>query len=133
MRKTIEREFNSNIKNVVKVILTAALIGIFVLLILSALHATYLCLFGMSENAAKLISFIAWGLCAFVSGFIALRAIGKRGLVYGAITGVAFFLCVLVIGVISTGHIKAISNIWGNLVIALVSSAAGGIIGVNKK
>ena len=78
------------------------------------------------------LSGVAIALGGFLGGLFAARKAGKNGLFFGIITGAALFLILLIASLlISTGGLTVMTLI--KLAISVLSSAIGGIIGVNLK
>lgn len=69
---------------------------------------------------------------AFVGGMVAARLIRNRGLLIGAITGLAFFLILYLTGLIM--H-QAGMDVWllVKVAVALLTGGIGGITGVNMR
>lgn len=72
------------------------------------------------------------GLGAFAGGYIASRIIKSAGLVWGAITGLIMFIIVFIAGFSNQNGGITMLTLY-KLLIILLCSSLGGIIGVNKK
>lgn len=83
-------------------------------------------------SAARSIAMVALFISSLVGGFIASRILRERGLIIGALSGVAYFLLYMLIGIIF-GSAGVQMSIILKLIIATTASAVGGIIGVNFK
>ncbi len=83
-------------------------------------------------SAARPIAMVALFISSLVGGFIASRILRERGLVIGALSGIAYFLLYMLIGLIF-GSAGIEASVILKFVIATVASAIGGIIGVNYK
>ncbi len=70
-------------------------------------------------------------LGSFVSGYLAARRIRERGMMVGALCGLIIFLLLMLAAFMSKFDMGLMALI--KLVIAVVSGAIGGIIGVNAK
>lgn len=87
-------------------------------------------------NAAdKVISFMSGiALCAgaYAGGYISAKKRQKNGLFMGVLCGLFMFLIIIIIGSV---FVKAVSGCSPSvkLVLTLVCSAIGGIVGVNSK
>ncbi len=130
MNKTQDKP---NIQGIIKAILAAALIAVAGMLVLSLIQALMSQILGIGEGGSKIITYIVWGICSALGGYICLSALKSRGLLYGAVEGFVIFAICLLVGLIATGSIKSFSQIWPNLLIAVASSALGGVFGVNRK
>lgn len=82
--------------------------------------------------AASVFSSLAIGFGGFIGGFFSSRKAGHKGLLFGFITGVFLYIIVLCASlIVTTGGFTILSLI--KLAITLLSSAIGGVIGVNIK
>jgi len=69
---------------------------------------------------------------AFCGGFVAARRAGRKGWYFGAVTGVLYMLCVLIISFL------AVDAAWSLRVLAMAlltgaAGAVGGMLGVNLR
>jgi putative membrane protein (TIGR04086 family) len=104
--------------------LCAALLGAFALAFVSAGHIPQ----GLISPLVIGIS----ALSAFMAGLITAKISRKRGLAYGALSGLLLFVLFLVSGLIAS-H-EAVSAASGmRLLVMVLSGAIGGLLAVSKK
>lgn len=71
-------------------------------------------------------------LGAFTAGFVTAKVSHKRGLAYGAVSGLLLFILYLVAGLVASN--EPVSFTAGmRLIVMILSGAIGGLLGVNKK
>ena len=70
-------------------------------------------------------------LGSFISGYLAARRIRERGMMVGALCGLMIFLMLMLASFMNKFDVGLIALL--KLIIAVVSGAIGGIIGVNAK
>jgi len=84
---------------------------------------------------ASIIDYVILGILV-VSGLVAGNVTGRiyksSGILYGALTGIVMFLIILFAGISSIANGLSFFTLY-KLVLLVVSSALGGILGVNKK
>ena len=100
--------------------------------VMLAICAFILSIRDMPHTAVVLLSIACTVVGAFVGSFVSARLMKENGLIVGLVTGVLFYLVVLlvnaVIGIAGTGLFSV-----SRLVIILITAAIGGILGVNAK
>ncbi len=126
-----KNEVNVDKRDIIKAILISAVISVAIMLALGVIQALISNFADISSGASRVLSYIAWGAASVLGGYIAARAAGNRGLIIGAIEGIVIFLLCLLMGVLSTSKVSSFSAIWPNLVISLLFSGIGGVLGVN--
>ena len=72
------------------------------------------------------------GISGLFAGYIAGLINKISGLIYGGITGLAIFVLVFIAGLLSVGNGITLFTLL-KLLVLVISSALGGILGVNKK
>ncbi len=124
-----ESKYNISEKAVIYAI--ASIVGIIVIA-LSLLLAASLCLAAdVGDNMSSAISGICAGLGCFTAGFVSAKKIGSSGLINGGICGVIIYLLILFLSLfISKSGFSLVTVLHS--AIAVISSLAGGIIGVNS-
>lgn len=73
------------------------------------------------------------GICTLLGGFRQARHAGRRGFVYGGITGVVYMLLLYLTGTLVLGELAFDSSNALSMVIGIGCGAVGGMIGVSKK
>ena len=86
----------------------------------------------ISPNLITQISTILGAVSLFLSAFITARVINKKGILIGLIFGIVASILIFILTFISTGVLFSIGNLTKILII-IVSSVLGGILGVNSK
>ncbi|QEY34075.1 TIGR04086 family membrane protein [Caproiciproducens galactitolivorans] len=71
-------------------------------------------------------------LAAFAAGFLTAKVSRKRGLAYGALSGLLLFILYLIAGLVASN--EPVSFTAGmRMIVMILSGAIGGLLGVNKK
>ncbi|MBP3338206.1 MAG: TIGR04086 family membrane protein [Lachnospiraceae bacterium] len=107
---------------IVKVIVCSVVITMLGVLLLSLLAYK----FRMSDKAIKIGIIVIYTMANIVAGFIIGKIKETRKFLWGAITGLVYFIVLTLISVIGTGEL------YGNgsmAIIAFLSSVIGGTIG----
>ncbi len=81
---------------------------------------------------SPLFATISLGVGTLVTSFFASKKIGKRGFLVGAIIGAAAFFVITLIGLMASKEIFTLNTLF-RLIILMLSSSIGGILGVNNK
>lgn len=112
------------IGSVAGAVLCAALLGAFALAFVSAGH--------IPQSMISPMMLALSVLSAFTAGFVTAKISRKRGLAYGALSGLLLFVLFLVSGLIAS-H-EAISFAAGiRMIVMIISGAIGGLLAVSKK
>ena len=80
---------------------------------------------------SPLFATISLGLGSLFSSMYLARKSGKKGLLIGAIVGMAVFLLMLIISFIANKSQMSVNTLF-RFIIIMLSSLIGGVIGVNK-
>ena len=81
---------------------------------------------------SPLFATISLGVGTLVTSFFASKKIGKRGFLVGAIIGAVAFFVITLIGLMASKEIFTLNTLF-RLIILMLSSIIGGILGVNNK
>nr|WP_319488108.1 TIGR04086 family membrane protein [uncultured Caproiciproducens sp.] len=112
------------IGSVAGAVLCATLLGAFALAFVSAGH--------IPQNLISPMMLALSVLSAFTAGFATAKISRKRGLAYGALSGLLLFVLFLVSGLIASN--EAISFTAGiRMIVMIISGAIGGLLAVSKK
>ncbi|MBQ8932122.1 MAG: TIGR04086 family membrane protein [Ruminiclostridium sp.] len=103
--------------------------AVIMLLLTSLLLSLLMCAAGMSGEVAPVMSIIALCSGAVSGGIIIGGNKGKNGFFWGATEGLILFLIILIVALI-TGNADN-NQLVMKLLFSVISSTAGGIIGVN--
>lgn len=113
-------------------VLIGAGIGAVVILLFLILFSLILTIQDFGPSAVVPMSTACVGLGAFAAGFSASKINGKNGMATGTLSGAVLFVLFLLVSlIISGGAISLIS--FFRLIIMLLTSAIGGILGINLK
>lgn len=122
----------TNLTGVVVSILFGSLLNIIIYAELCA-AASFVCLksdIGTEFN--KYFIFLIAGISGFFGGFKAVRTVGRNGLLLGAVSAFPSFLIIFLISSILSRTGIAYPG-WIAAAVMTLFSAAGGIVGVNKR
>ena len=80
-------------------------------------------------SAPKIISTLCLGLGGLVGGFVSAKHNGRNGLIIGSATGLCLFLAIALVSLALGSDIGLMFIL--RLVVTLVLSATGGVLGIN--
>ncbi|QGG48258.1 TIGR04086 family membrane protein [Heliorestis convoluta] len=75
----------------------------------------------------------AFALSAFWAGLVTARRAGSRGLIYGSLAGLAFFLITSLVGYFLPEVTFPVTEWWKKIAYALLGGMSGGVVGVALK
>lgn len=84
----------------------------------------------LSESYLKPAGTFLYLICAFLGGFLASKKAGNRGIMYGGIVGLSYFLIVSLILLITSPASFSVFTIFLKGFYTLIVAAAGGVIGI---
>lgn len=120
-------------KKILKSFIIGVLCAIASIILLTLLFTLILTISGTyPANAVKYISLVILAAGVFVGGYFSAKINKSNGLVLGIITGFAVFIVLLIIGLCQSSQTISLFTLY-KLLISLVFSAVGGVIGVNKQ
>lgn len=110
----------------------SALIGFIVIFIIVLLFAFLMTKIDATDTIVSAMTACALCVGAYTGGFISAKRRRKNGLLMGILCGVFMFF---VIFILSTFCVQTIAGLSGStkLIMTLICSAIGGIVGVNSK
>lgn len=118
-------------KNKYKKFLIAAVILVTTTFLFIFLFAIIMYLIEGGYEFSPLFATISLGLGSLFSSMYLARKSGKKGLLIGAIVGMAVFLLMLIISFIANKSQMSVNTLF-RFIIIMLSSLIGGVIGVNK-
>ena len=113
-------------------VLIGAGIGVVVILLLLVLFSFLLTIRDFGPGAVMPMSTACVGFGAFASGFTASKINGKNGFMIGLFSGAVLYVLFLLVSLIVSGGAISLVSFF-RLIIMLVCSAIGGIVGINFK
>ncbi len=133
MRSDRTANLNDNKSTTIKAILLGTVIGVLLFFILIALFSFIFLKSGsLPYDFITIISLMIGSIGAFFSGYLSVRILREKGLLYGCIAGFILFFLIYIIGAIAYQEVASIKTLLRCLVMVLAGSI-GGVIGVNKK
>ena len=124
-----EKFFNKkSIKAIIFGVVTG-IISIIILFLLIGFAVTKL-----DSYPASIIDYVILGILVIgglFAGYVTGRIYKSSGILYGAVTGIVLFLIILLAGISSIASGMTFYTLY-KLAILVISSALGGILGVNK-
>ena len=99
-----------------------------VLLLIASLVGTFV---PLSESLIIIIVNIISVLSVFLSGIFASVIYKSKGLLYGVVAGIIYWIFVYILGLIFYKNFGISSNTLIGLIISVVSGGVGGVTGVN--
>lgn len=85
-----------------------------------------------SASVIQILTIFSANIGSLVAGYISLRILKIKGLIYGSICGIIMFLCFAIIGFIILRAPFTIITLIKSITM-LIMGAVGGILGVNKQ
>ncbi|BAU27029.1 putative membrane protein (TIGR04086 family) [Aneurinibacillus soli] len=82
------------------------------------------------ESSLPLYVYMVNGFALFIGGFVSGKRSGEKGWYYGGLTGLLYFLFMLLVSFLGFDAKMGMTQVY-QLLMALACSAMGGIIGVN--
>lgn len=120
------------LQDYIKPLILGTAFGTVLILVLFALFAVAITKLHFSASVVALFIVVAGGLGSFLSGYIASRAVGCKGLIIGLVSGLIFVVILAVAGLAIAGHIGGGQTVT-KFVVLLAAAALGGALGVNAK
>ena len=111
--------------------LTGALIGIIVTLIFLALFAAIIYLFNLDRAYSVPLATVSLALGSFAAAYYVSNRLDNKGYIIGTLVGLIAFAAVTIISLIVSKNGLTINTLF-HLIIIVLASAIGGIMGVNK-
>ncbi len=122
------KKYNLKVKALAKGIVFSIIITFILILIV-----TCVCYWGnVSEKVLGVILFGISSVSVFVSSVLLGKGVKEKGLIYGILNGLGYFIVILVAAVCFSGKFNPSAQSISMLMGAVFSGALGGIIGVNK-
>jgi len=119
-------------QNKSKLIITGTIIGIVVTLLIMLLLSFVVLMFDLNDGFSAPFATLSLAIGTFAAAFYTARNIGSRGYLVGLTVGVISFLVVLLISLFVSKQSIGANTVF-HLVIIIISSLIGGILGVNFK
>lgn len=122
------KKYNLKVKALAKGIVFSIIITFILILIV-----TCVCYWGnVSEKVLGVILFGISCVSVFVSSVLLGKGVKEKGLIYGILNGLGYFIVILVAAVCFSGKFNPSAQSISMLMGSVFSGALGGIIGVNK-
>ena len=115
------------LKEYTKFMIVSILVGV----ISTCLIAVLLAYTNISDNMLGTLIFIATAISIFIGSTLLNRKFKKRGYLYGLIFGLIFFVLIYTFSSLLASSLVFNTSVLIYIIMALVSGAVGGIIGVN--
>lgn len=114
----------------IKAIILSAILGTSVISLLLILCALLMSFGVLPINTASVCSTLSLSIGAFLSGLFAAKSLKKNGMALGAVLGAILFLIFTAISLIASLTAPSLLTLLKGIIM-IVSSALGGILGVN--
>lgn len=122
----------TNLGKHTKSTLFSVLIGEIVTILFLLIFSIAMCKIDIPTLVADMMIIVAVALESFIAGYTNGRMIKEKGMVYGAVCGMIMAFLLLVFKLICCDPVPTWLTL-AKLLLMIVLSAVGGIIGVNKK
>ncbi len=110
---------------------TSSLIGVAVTFLVMLLFSAIMLLTGIDKAFAVPFATVSLAVGSFAASMYSSSKIGDKGYLIGLITGAVVFVVIMLISLVINRSGLTINTLF-HLVIIMLSSVIGGIIGVNK-
>lgn len=87
----------------------------------------------LSSSLLMPVTHTMYGLCALWAGWVTAKKAGSKGLIYGVLAGVIFFLVSALAGLLLPDPATPMTTWWKKLLYAVFGGAVGGIGGVAQR
>lgn len=122
------KKYKLNAKALVKGIVFSIIITFILILIV-----TCICYWGnVSEKVLGVMLFGISALSVFISSVLLGKGVKEKGLIYGILNGLGYFIVILIAAVCFSGKFSPSAQSISMLMGTAFSGALGGIVGVNK-
>lgn len=121
----------TSFESFIKPILSGLIVGLIVIALLFVLFAFGMSFFILPTSSATITASLSVAIGTFFGGFTAAKRLAKKGIIIGALCGVAMFLIFTVIGMAAFKSAPSTGTLI-KLLIFVTSGAIGGIIGVGN-
>ena len=127
------KKYENGIKNksLLSLVITSSLIEIFVTLVAIFVFAAVMLFCELPAEYSTIFATASVALGSFLAAFYAAKKLSKRGFAVGLIVGGITFIIVTLISIF-TDKGSFTSNTLFHLIIIMLASLIGGIMGVNK-
>lgn len=126
----MKEEINYNAAEKLVIYALSVAVGSIAVIISLFIAASFCLATDMSDNYSTLVSGVCLGVGALTSGFLACKKIRSGGIINGGLCGVLLYFFVFLLSLfISENGFSAVSI--SHSAICIVSSAIGGVFGVN--
>ena len=123
---------DNKIMNSLKPFIISLTVGILTNAVLLLLSSLVISAIDMPHRAILLLSIFISAFSAFVSGFVLVKIMKGKALIYGALAGLLLFIAAFFTEtVIMMGDIKVLA--FYKCIIYIISSSIGGIFAVNNR
>lgn len=112
--------------------LAAVIFGLAVIIGVIALCAFIMTRIDVNVLGMSVMSTVSLAVGCFCGGYVSARRRKRSGLLMGALCGIFIFLVIMIFGALFTKAASGFSP-SAKLITAVVSAAAGGVVGVNSK
>ncbi|WP_047151233.1 TIGR04086 family membrane protein [Aneurinibacillus tyrosinisolvens] len=111
-------------------IFAGTLYSLIIVFIGSLIASLLLAFTGVTEASLPKLVYIVNALALFIGGFVSGRRGQEKGWYYGGMTGIMYYVFLLLLGFLGFNSQLGMHNVY-YLLLSFVISALGGIIGVN--
>ena len=128
----MKKEQKTDNKDLIIKILKTSVLGIIITGIFMAIFSAAMYFFELDNSLSPLLATLSVSIGSLAASFYAAKTKGSQGYLTGFIVGVITFILITLISfILDDGGIT--SNTVFHLIIIILSSLIGGILGVNKK
>ncbi|MCD7904219.1 MAG: TIGR04086 family membrane protein [Clostridiales bacterium] len=118
-------------KNPVSAVMLSVLGAYLVTAVIFIIYAALLTYTGLTEKYMQTVITVTAGLSVTIGGFACGRAVKKRGIVWGVLTGLMYGVIMIITGNITTPDFSLGSKTALILLVSLCGGGLGGVWGIN--
>ena len=131
-RGLASKEGRSSVLRLWKPVLTAAAVGVGVILLLTLAVSLIMTFWDLPTQSINPIASLILVVGSWISGYLCARTTHRKGMLSGALCGAVLFLIIAAAGCVNLPEGIGPALVL-KLVMILTSAMAGGVMGVNKQ
>ncbi len=130
--KNIQKK-NLELLNIITNIIKPQIIAILITAIVFIGMAILLTYTDFDESKVSTISLICTAVATLISGFDTAASFGKKGFIWGAISGIIYSFIIFIICILSGADFTFDFGKLTTIIISIAGGMIGGVLGVNTK
>lgn len=120
-------------KNIFNSLAIGTIFAYFITLLVFIIYSLLITYTDVTEKYMQTIIMVTTVISVLVSGFLSTKNIKSKGLLIGILSGVIYFIILLIVAFCILPTIEFNSKLLTLLILSICSGGIGGIIGINLK